>query len=204
MKVGIAFLADGDVKSRFAGRLATLAVTASQAGIDTTLINPETSDISQGRTIAAISLLDAGCSHLLFLDSDMVFPPDALTRLLQHDVDIAGATYSRRRPPFGLVHVELGGQPGGIATSERGLKEVMAVGTGCMLIKMSVIETIGPQFDSYWLPVGGRMSEDFDFCTRARSAGKRVFVDTDLSREVRHIGQHEFTLEDGQRLASAY
>ena len=64
--------------------------------------------ISEGTLIAnqraelSLDAMREGCSHLLFVDSDMRFPQDMISRLLKHDLDIVAANCARRRrPPSG-------------------------------------------------------------------------------------------------------
>jgi hypothetical protein len=207
MSVAVIFCTDDTTKAKFTLCYGALIHTSIRAGIDLSLGNPQSSASEHGHTIAVESVLAQGDSHLLFLDSNMVFPHDTLTRLLAHDVDVVGATYSRRRPPFGLDHIELDGLPGGIARSESGVKEVAAVGTGCMLIATEVFKHgVSRYFDSQWVNAEDgsvqRLSEDFHFCRDVRHSGRRIWVDIDLSREVRQIGSYETTLEQGQALAT--
>jgi hypothetical protein len=35
--------------------------------------------------------------------------------------------------------------------------------------------------------------EDIYFCRKARKAGHKIYLDHDLSKEIAHIGQYEFT-----------
>ena len=64
---------------------------------------------SQGTLIAnqrqelVFEALQAGCSHILFLDTDMRFPKDTLDRLLAHDEPIVAANYATRRMPVKTV-----------------------------------------------------------------------------------------------------
>src|SRR3990167_7153386 len=44
--------------------------------------------------------IDLEYSHLLFVDSDMVFEKDAVVRLLEANKDIVGADYNRRKLPL--------------------------------------------------------------------------------------------------------
>jgi len=63
--------------------------------------------ISEGTLIAnqraelSLDAMREGCSHLLFVDSDMRFPQDMISRLLAHDLDIVAANCARRRMPTG-------------------------------------------------------------------------------------------------------
>jgi len=52
-----------------------------------------------------------GAEYVLFIDSDMTFPKDALLKLLVRQVDIIGATYSRRTAPFHFLGDILPEQP---------------------------------------------------------------------------------------------
>lgn len=80
-------------------------------------------------------------THVLFCDDDIVMPPDAVVKMLSHNVDIVGALCTTRTdPPVPNIHSDLGNGviekmldwPG--ADGPGGLIEVGSVGTGLMLI----------------------------------------------------------------------
>lgn len=159
------------------------------------IVNSKCSLIEVGRNNLVSAARQIEATHLLFLDSDMMVPPDTLARLLAHDKPIVGATYTKRRGPFDLTHRELNGGPGQIG--KPGLREVSRMPTGCLLIDMSVFEKLSkPYFPVKWSEAGDCISEDNVFCDRAREAGFSVWLDMDLSREVQHLGQHGYRLED--------
>lgn len=164
-------------------------------GIRHGLVNSKCSLVEVGRNnlVAAAKHIEA--THILFLDSDMMVPPDTLERLLRHGKSIVGATYTKRRPPFDLTHRELDGGPGQIGAS--GIREVSRMPTGCLLIEMAIFEKLSkPYFPVKWSPEGECISEDNVFCDRARELGYGVWLDVDLSREVQHLGQYSYRLED--------
>lgn len=139
------------------------------------------------------------CSHLLWLDSDMTFPADALIHLLRHNLPIVGANYPRRVHPFEpTAHRSIDGSDFVWTEADSsGLEEVKHIGFGVCLMDMRVFETIeGPWFEmtSYRLGEGFQArGEDVLFMERlAQEAGIPVFVDHDLSRNVGHIGDMTF------------
>lgn len=128
----------------------------------------------------------AGVTHLLFLDSDMSFPPNTLERLLRHQKPIVGATYVKRVEPYNLL-----GQP----LEEKSLaplRKMHSMPFGCMLIKMTVFDKLPRPYFRYVTEERGSISEDTWFCLQAREAGFDVWCDNDLTAEVGHVGTHTF------------
>ncbi len=143
-------------------------------------------------------------THLLFLDSDMVFPPEVIMRLASHDKDIVGALYSRRTQPFTNLGCALDTTVSR-ATSADELIEMKWLATGCLLIKMSVFEEIerrlapedGPVWGYRWIPeVKEYEREDIRFCRLAREAGFSIWGDIPLSGHIGHIGQAVYRVQE--------
>jgi len=150
------------------------------------------------------------CDYVLFLDSDMRFPQDALVKLLQHQEAIVGVNYVKRNwPPKYVAIKELGdiatggaGKLLGTRADSTGLEECDAIGFGVTLIRRDVLLSLpdprenGPWWWYTWQPeAGSQIGEDVYFCNLAREAGYKVYVDHDLSKQVKHIGQEQFGLE---------
>jgi hypothetical protein len=134
--------------------------------------------------------------YLLFLDADMRFPRDTLERLISHDVDIVAANYSTRRLPpkptaFKEVHPTI---PLRTTDESTGLEAVIGCGAGVMLIKTELLWTLElPIFSIDWDEKHRNFTgEDIYFCRKVRDAGYTVWVDHDLSKEVKHVGQLEY------------
>lgn len=164
-------------------------------GIRHGIVNSKCSLVEVGRNNLVAASQQINATHMLFLDSDMMFPPDTLERLLAHGKEIVGATYTKRRGPFDLTHRELDGGPGQIGAP--GLREISRIATGCLLIDLKVFDKLSkPYFPVKWSPEGECISEDNVFCDRAREAGYKVYLDVDLSHEVQHLGQYSYRLED--------
>jgi hypothetical protein len=140
------------------------------------------------------------CTHLLWLDSDMLFPPDTLHRLLRHNLPIVGANYPRRIFPH-LPTAHYGGDgPAneGVVWSEdkTGTERVKHVGFGVCLIDMRLVDQVDPPYFVF-APDGKHglttRGEDVYFCEKLlRDAGVPTHVDHDLSHEIGHIGEQVF------------
>jgi hypothetical protein len=134
--------------------------------------------------------LDEGCSHLLMLDTDQIYPSDTITKLLSHRKMAVGATVHRRWPPFDAV-LYLGdiGRYKHIPDSimySGDLVEVDATGTGCILFDMKCFKiTEYPWFSIGLSPKGEPIGEDIAFCSKLRKTGVKIFVDTSI--EIDHM-----------------
>lgn len=139
---------------------------------------------------------------LLFIDDDQVFPPDALIRLLDHNVDIVGTVIAGKYAPFQpWVFFEDANAPGGYrraenheVKSERGLTEVAGVGVGFWLIRKRVLDA----FEDPWFKCGQinpeLVGEDVLFSIEARQKGFKVHVDMGL--KVGHLTVMNVILND--------
>jgi hypothetical protein len=154
--------------------------------------------IQNQRADLCLDAMREGCSHILFIDSDMTFPQDMIQRLLARDVDIVAANCARRRMPTGPTaqNYDENGKRKAVYTmpESSGLEEIGSVGTGIMLIKRNVFEGMTePWFDMPWQTgTRGYMGEDVFFCKKAQELGFKVYIDHDVSKEIGHIGTFEF------------
>ncbi|WP_298952697.1 hypothetical protein [uncultured Methylobacterium sp.] len=157
------------------------------------LVSAKSSIVADGRNIGVRAAQDGQAEYVLFLDSDMTFPKDTLLRLLMRDVDVIGATYSRRTPPLRPLGETLPQQP---ADAPAGLVEMSRMPTGCLLVRTSVFRRLREPYFRYRIDEdhGRIIGEDYDFCDRIRDLGIRIWCDPLLSKELGHIGQQVFTI----------
>lgn len=151
-----------------------------------------------GRNTACKKLLELGWDYIFFLDDDVIPPPDAILRLINHKVPIISGIYYRRNLP--ITPVMLRNIPEGrqwvTEYPTNTLIEVDFVGAGCFLIHRSVLESLPPlspkchwfewRCDREDLPASQQMSEDFAFCEHARNHGYKIMVDTSV--QCKHVG----------------
>jgi hypothetical protein len=204
-KVAVCVPSFDHVHTGFAFSLATMC-SAQHARL--TLINHRSSLIHKARDLLVVEALKTQPDYILFLDSDLKFPPWTLGRLLSLGKDVVGAAYIRRTPPHELLVKPLPGAAHQVVNG--GVHEVASVPTGCLLVKADVFSRIGrpyfrsPSFgpndltprhleqyiDDAMRPI--TVGEDTDFCARVRNAGIKVWLDVDLTADVGHIGEHVF------------
>lgn len=140
------------------------------------------------------------CDFILWLDSDMVFPPETLKHLLKRinesGADLISGLYFRRVAPFTPVaYDKLEIKDGKAAWSDytgplTGLQEVAGVGFGCVLMKTDMLLEMAAQYGDFFGPIYN-VGEDLAFCWRARQLGYKIFLDTDL--KLGHVGHTVFT-----------
>jgi len=132
-----------------------------------------------------------GCRRIFMLDTDQVYPPDTLTKLMNHGKDICGVRVHRRYPPFDPIFLRWDEEVKKyyrIPDEEMfsgNLVEIDATGTGALLINMEIFDRIEEPWFKVVTDPGARTGEDIYFCTKARKAGFRIFVDTSI--EVDHL-----------------
>lgn len=133
-------------------------------------------------------------THLLFLDSDMTFPADTLTRLLRHDKDMVSINAMSRRPPYNLTAWRGPEQRIETTPESTGLEKAWRTGFAVVLIKASVFASLDPPyFELEYIPEKDQFrGEDYVFFDRARAAGFELYVDHDLSKQVNHMGSFAF------------
>lgn len=182
--------------------------------------NKQSANLHASRNRAVQVAYENGCSHVLFIDSDMTFPDgvqggmeNVVEQLLRHDRDIIGALAVRKRAPHfpNIANFDEENQwfVNILDWPEDALIEVDAIGTSTLLIKLSVFDRISEHFfsdipfkDHNWfgfvqLRTNNSIKElgmDYSFCYRAMKAGLKIFCDTSIP--IGHIGSYTFTVND--------
>lgn len=187
MKVAICVPSGDEVKADFWISCHQLLVEMLIAQIEPMLLNVRTSLIENSRFCVVKDALTRDADKVLFLDSDMTFPGNALTRLLAHKCSIVGATYVQRREP----HAVLGYGNEDVPATAVGLYPMVRMPLGCMLIDAEVFRHVPkPWFMPRYQPeTDDIVSEDYAFCDAAIATGYDIWCDLDLSHELGHIGQ---------------
>ena len=95
--------------------------------------------VARARNKLAAEFLASDCTHLLFLDTDLIFTVEQIARLCSHDVQIVAGLYPKKQPKLAWVANMLD-EP--TEPDERGLQRIKYAGTGCLMIRRDVLEAM--------------------------------------------------------------
>lgn len=165
--------------------------------------------VTRARNNLTVEFLKSDCTHLMMIDSDLVFSAEQIERLVAHNEDVVAGFYPKKKdgPECELVYNCFNPPK---PTDHRRLISVRYMGTGFMLIRRNVIEKMVSEmgdeliyevdghpgkfgFD-FW-PVGvykyqdgnrRYLSEDWYFCQRCLDLGFNVYGDTGVM--LKHSG----------------
>jgi len=128
-----------------------------------------------------------GASHIFFLDSDVIVPPDGLIRLWNHRLPIIAGVYGAKHEcPDVWLEQKKSGEGRYAPVMPQTLEQYplfshkdIVTGAGCLLVEMSIFDKLK---EPYFLWTQGRepdgISEDFYFFEKCREAGIPVHIDT--------------------------
>lgn len=172
------------VAAGFAQSLAML----QKGGNKTAVMFQVGSLIYEARNKLAKQAIEMGADYTLWFDSDMIFEPDTLIRLLEHNKPFVSGTYFRRCPPYHLVAFDK------CDTEKKEWTDLKlpdkpvtcgGVGFGCVLLNTQVLFDVAAKFGTWFEPMNG-FGEDLSFCWRARQCGYEIVLDPSI--QCGHIG----------------
>jgi hypothetical protein len=190
-KVVIGLACTDEVYAQTAQAIAGAVIGAKGMVID--VILRKSCEIASARTWLVNQAISAGATHLLFVDSDMVFPYEVIPQLLAHKKDIIGVEYNRRKFPL-----EGTSKPLTEAKTDE-IYQAQYVGTGCMLIDLSIFKSEwkdGRGNKTPWFNFGRdsqgnlALGEDAWFCFTAKDNGFETWVEPTI--KVGHLGMYMY------------
>lgn len=187
------------------------------AGIDAGAKYVNNGAVHVARNILTANFMASGKSHLMFIDADLSWEPNALVRLVavseNFGLDVCCGVYPRKTDPISFP-VNLPEADGGpVLHPESGMWEVRDAPTGFLLIRRSVIERMMaayPErkcrlrentpseeepyefclFDFYKDTNGLYLSEDFGFTRLYQGIGGRIWADPTIA--LTHYGTRAY------------
>ena len=164
--------------------------------------------IYEGRNLVANNAIKCGFDRVLWLDSDMAIPKDAMVQLaadMDTGLDFVTALYFKRKPPINPVLcdkvlwcVHPDGNVETAATSfvdypQDTLFECAGAGFGCVMTSVALLKTVVDVYGSPFTPMMG-IGEDLAFCWRVAKLGGKMYCDSRI--KCGHIGQYTFGEQD--------
>lgn len=168
---------------------------------------PGFSLVQHGRNwLNAEFLTRTDCTHILWLDDDVAFEPDAIMRMVARDLDVVAGVYTTKHPTRPIFPYE------SLGPVVNGLQDARKVPGGFLLVKRAAVEKISDMCDVYMLSHNGLarkaphvfdlamidsldhpgekelLGEDFVFNYRLIEAGYKIHVETDI--DFVHYGRH--------------
>lgn len=150
--------------------------------------------ISENRNTVVRHAQENNSTHILWLDSDMVVPPNIFDRLLAHNLPIVGCNYSRRHEKQAGKSVGMPIVGDVIVSGDAALRAYAVVGFGALLTEMSIFDKMDKPYFAEPCYKDVAVGEDVYFCSNARDKGYTLWVDEELSKEIGHIGTKVFYL----------
>lgn len=199
--VMLAYLHPGHVRHEFVKSL-LLLMKESNEEYDLSYVDTLSGPlISSSRNMVLELFLQGTYTHLLWVDSDIVFKPEYVKKLLDDDKDIVGGLYYNLSPqrlyqglwthvkdygfPVALTKDDTGNYHTLDSVPELGVHPVDALGMGFTLVRREVIETLGVDREAMWpyaeaTMEGHAAGEDVTFCLRAKEKGFTTWLDVEV------------------------
>lgn len=139
---------------------------------------------ASARNLIIKQAIENNCTHIFFMDDDMVFPPDTLIKLLAHEKDIVSALYLGRMFPHRAIFFDKAYENGyckyfPLDEKAAGLVKGVNCGFGAVLINIDVFKKV----EEPWVRLGeiekDGWCDDIGFFNRCRAAGFDVYCDMD-------------------------
>jgi len=167
------------------------------------VLSSKSSLLPKARNELIVQALAQKCTHLLFIDTDQTFPSWTAHAMVSRRLPVVAANVPIKSIPSkpsarNYNPAWWGGDIVDTGPDSTGVQQVWRVGTGIMLVDLSILEKVQkPYFSTDWrvMPDGTEecIGEDWWFCERLEAAGIPIHIDHDVSIRVGHVGNFEFT-----------
>lgn len=141
------------------------------------------------------AFIKSDCTHILCIDSDIGWPPEAVVGLLSKQVDFAAGCYPARGEKSFLFRPTLKEDSSLLTDPQKGLINMQYIPAGFMLLTRNLIQTMidthpelkftpkdtsknsGYALFNTEIYEGEFWGEDYVFCRHARESGFEIWVD---------------------------
>lgn len=195
MKLLIAIPAYSDVPVPFIESLDKLRDNLRDNDIEHTVEYKTGTLVYAARDALTVKARQEDYTHVLWLDSDMIFTEQVVDDLLFCGKPFVSGVYHGRRPPhvscvFKSLHPIERYVYGGYPTDAF---KIGGCGLGCCLMETSVLKAVWDKYSTCFLPTA-ELGEDLAFCARVASCGIEMWAEPSI--RLGHIGHLPIYPED--------
>jgi choline kinase len=212
MKILIATPAyGGQVYSRYTESLVYTCFFLKMNNIDFELKYINNQLVTRARNMcSSIFLEDKTFTHMMFIDADVVWQPQDVKKLLDHDKECVIGVYPNKEYFWQQDNLSLA--PSSVIENpneiNEGLVKVKYGATGFMLLARNALERIKDKVETFFLPGSNGeqvelhnffdckvvdhdyLTEDYYFSYLFNESGGQIYADTSIS--LTHLGTHEY------------
>lgn len=186
MKLLIAVPAFDQIPTKFVECLTALLQRLYRDGLSVDVKFLTGTLVYAARDKLAIHAITHDYSHVLWLDSDMVFDDELLYDLqFAHKDFVSGIARSRRPPYCSCLFSDLSAVKR-IDDYPSDTFRVAGCGFACVLIKTDILKAVRERYNTCFLPTAD-LGEDLAFCKRASDMGYAIWAEPGV--KIGHIGQ---------------
>lgn len=188
MKLLIAIPTYDYMHFQFVECLTKLIRKLDEEGLDYEVVYQGGTLVYVGRDKLARKAIDEGFTHMLWLDSDMIFTEELLDNLMFSGKPfVTGIAHGRRPPHMSCLFHEV------YPRADRweghdypvGTFKVGGCGFACVLIKTDIVKAVFDKHGTAFFPMR-ELGEDLAFCKRARDLGYEIWAEPSVW--LGHIG----------------
>lgn len=135
----------------------------------------------------AYKAIDEGYTHVLWLDSDMIFTENILDDLLFAEKSFVSAIYhGRRAPHISCLFTEIYPEIKRFEEYPADTFEIQGCGFGCVLIATDIMRAVRLKYGTCFFPTR-ELGEDLAFCQRVSECGYKMYAEPIKLGHIGHI-----------------
>jgi len=120
------------------------------------------SAVNRQRNRLTRQFLESDCTHLLFIDSDLVFGVEQIKRIMDHPEPIVGGLYCKKQSGK-FPQVVINGLDDATPMREDHMQRVKYIGTGFIRVAREVFERMIEAYDDIWYTCDSEKVKEYDF-----------------------------------------
>ena len=187
MRLLIAIPCGDSVRYEFSESLCKLIQHLSDIRVDYEVKFLAGSLIYTARDELAITAINDGYTHILWLDSDMQFAPSLFDELWAAKKPFVSGIYRSRRSPYAICLFDIDHESDRVLSVPDEIFEIAACGFGCVLMETAVAEEIKRRAGLMFNPTP-HAGEDIAFCRRYRKLGGHIYaVPTAVANHISYV-----------------